>query len=75
VSAADQQITSENQEVVFDVVADEKCAPGSQKNLFCAVDIAQNGQTIPHTIAQGGILRIVPPKKTAPSVAAAEKNK
>jgi hypothetical protein len=39
------------------------------------VDIAQNGQTIPHTIAQGGILRIVPPKKTAPSVAAAEKNK
>jgi hypothetical protein len=75
VTAADQEITRDTQEIVFDVVADAKCAIGSHKNLFCAVDIVQNGQAIPHTIAQGGILRIVPPKKTEASVAAAEKSK
>lgn len=77
VSVADREITSADQEVVFKLQANEKCATGSHKNLFCAVDIRQNGQVIPHTIAQGGILRIVPPKKDkeAPKVAAAAKNK
>jgi len=75
VSATDQEITQDDQEVVFDVVADAKCATGSHKNLFCAVEINQNGQVIPHTIAQGGILRIVPPKKQEASVATAAKDK
>jgi hypothetical protein len=74
VSVADREITSADQEVVFKLQANEKCATGSHKNLFCAVDVQQNGQVIPHTIAQGGILRIVPPKKDA-NVAAAEKKK
>jgi hypothetical protein len=75
VSVADREITSADQEVVFKLQANEKCATGSHKNLFCAVEVRQNGQVIPHTIAQGGILRIVPPKKDAANVAAAEKKK
>jgi len=75
VSVADREITSADQEVVFKLQANENCPTGSHKNLFCAVDVQQNGQVIPHTIAQGGILRIVPPKKDAPNVAAAEKKK
>jgi Bacterial pre-peptidase C-terminal domain len=75
VSVADREITSADQEVVFKLQANEKCGTGSHKNLFCAVDVQQNGQIIPHTIAQGGILRIVPPKKDAANVAAAEKKK
>jgi hypothetical protein len=75
VSVADREITSADQEAVFKLQANEKCATGSHKNLFCAVDVQQNGQVIPHTIAQGGILRIVPPKKDAAKVAVAEKKK
>ncbi len=75
VTAADREITSADQEVVFKIEADAKCSTGSHKNLFCAVDVQQSGQTIPHTIAQGGILRIVPPKKEDAKIAAAEKKK
>jgi hypothetical protein len=75
VSVADREITSADQEVVFKLQANEKCSTGSHKNLFCAVDVQQNGQVIPHTIAQGGILRIVPPKKDDPKITAAEKKK
>ena len=45
---------------------------GSYRNLFCAVDVPEAGRVIPHTIAAGGILRVVPPKKAEASVAAAE---
>jgi hypothetical protein len=75
VSVADREITSADLEVVFKLQANEKCSTGSHKNLFCAVDVQQNGQVIPHTIAQGGILRIVPPKKENPKIVAAEKKK
>lgn len=75
VTASDKEITSADQEVVFKIEADAKCSTGSHKNLFCAVDVQQNGQVIPHTIAQGGILRIVPPKKDDAKIAAAEKKK
>ena len=74
-TAADREITSTNEEVVFKIEADAKCSTGSHKNLFCAVDVQQNGQLIPHNIAQGGILRIVPPKKDDAKIAAAEKKK
>jgi hypothetical protein len=73
VSAPEQEITKGDQEVVFDVTAEATCHTGSFKNLFCAVDVKENGQVIPHTIARGGILRVVPPKKTEAKVAAAEK--
>jgi hypothetical protein len=39
------------------------------------VDVKQNGETISHTIANGGILRIVPPKKEDNKVAVAQTKK
>jgi hypothetical protein len=69
VTAPDKEITKEDREVVFDVTVDPKCSLGSHKNLFCAVDVKQDGQVIPHTIAAGGILRIVPKKKEETKVA------
>jgi len=65
VTAPEREITKDDQEIVFDVTVEEKCGTGSHKNLFCALEINQSGQAIPHTIATGGILRIVPPKKEA----------
>jgi len=70
VTAPEKTVTEDNQEVVFDLTVDPKCRAGSYKNLFCAVDVPQNGQMIPHTIAAGGILRVVPPKKAESRVAA-----
>jgi len=76
VTTPEQEISSTNSEVVFDITVDAQCSPGSHKNLFCAVDIKQGEDLIPHTIAAGGILRIVPPKKTESKVASVEgKNK
>jgi hypothetical protein len=73
VASSEKEITKDDQEVVFDLTVDPKAATGSHKNLFCAVDVKKDGQVIPHTIAQGGILRIVQPKKTDATVAAGEK--
>lgn len=72
ISAAEQQITTNNQEVTFDLTVDPKCSTGPCKNLFCAVDVKENGQVIPHTIASGGILRVVAPKKGETKVAKVE---
>ena len=63
VSAPEREVTKDDQEVVFDVAVEPGCPTGSHKNLFCALEIQENGQPIPHTLAGGGILRIVPPKK------------
>jgi len=63
VTAPDREITKDDQEITFDVAVDPKCATGSHKNLFCVLEVRQNGQVIPHTIAPRGILRIVPEKK------------
>jgi hypothetical protein len=65
VTAEEKEISSSDQEVVFDLTADDQCPVGSHKNLFCALDIKQGDDLIPHVIATGGILRIVPPKKAA----------
>lgn len=64
ITAPEREITKDDQEAVFDLAVDPKCAPGSYKNLFCAVEVNSHGQVIPHNIAYGGILRVVPPKKT-----------
>jgi Bacterial pre-peptidase C-terminal domain len=70
VSAPEKTITKDDQEVEFDLTVDSKCPTGSYRNLFCAVDVPEGGRVIPHTIAGGGILRVVPPKKEEPRVAA-----
>ena len=75
VTASEKEISAADQEVIFDLKVDLKCPIGSHKNLFCAVDVKQNGQIIPHTIASGGILRITPPKKEAAKIAAVAETK
>jgi hypothetical protein len=73
VSCPDREITKNDQEVEFEVTADPASRPQSFKNLFCTVDLKEHGEVIRHTIAQGGILRLVPPKKSEANVAATEK--
>jgi len=63
VASPEMEITKDDQKVSFKLAVDPKCSPGSFRNLFCAVEVAQAGQVIPQHIAAGGILRIVPPKR------------
>ena len=69
VTAQETEITRDDQKISFDLTVDPKCPPGSFKNLFCAVDVPNDGQVIPHNIAAGGILRIVPAKREPTRVA------
>jgi len=71
VSCTEREITKDDQEVVFDVTADAACQPGSFKNLFCNVDIKRQSEIIRHSIAYGGIIRVVPPKKVETNLATA----
>jgi len=63
VTAPEKEITSQDHSVTFELAVDPKCAPGSFRNLFCAVDVVQAGEVIPHHIASGGILRVRPEKR------------
>ena len=65
VTAPEMQISSTDQEIVFEVTVDAKAAPGSSKTLFCSADIKSNSQIIPHSLGSGGILRITAPGKGA----------
>ena len=73
VCAQEQELTKDDKEVVFDLQADSGCPPGSFKNLFCRVELKDQGEVVQQNIASGGILRIVPPKKSSEKLAAAEK--
>jgi hypothetical protein len=75
VTAVEQTLTKDSQEVVFNLKVDPNCSAGSYKNLFCALDVPQGGRVIPHAIAHGGILRVVPPKKADTTVAAVGQEK
>ena len=72
VTAPEKTIAKDDEEVVFDVTVDPNCPAGLYRNLFCAVDVPQDGRLIPHTIAEGGIPRRCPPKKVDARVAAAQ---
>jgi hypothetical protein len=63
ITAPEGEITSDDPKVTFNLSVSPNCPPGSFKNLFCALAVPNDGQTIPHNIAAGGILRIVPAKK------------
>jgi hypothetical protein len=65
VSVPEQQITKDDQQVVFGIQVDPTCPTGSHKNLFCTVALHRDGEVIPHNVGRGGIVRIVPPKKPA----------
>lgn len=73
VTATEKEIKTNDTEVVFDLTVETNCPVGSFKNLFCTADIKDKDTIIPHAIAHGGILRIVPPKKAEPTLAAGGK--
>lgn len=70
VTTAEREITRADKEVAFPLTVATNCPFGSHKALVCAVEVPQAGQFIPHTIAAGGILRIVPPKRPETNVVA-----
>jgi hypothetical protein len=74
ITAPEAQVSKDNKEIAFELKVDPQCPPGSYKNLFCTVDIRQSEGTIPHVIAPGGVVRVVPPKQdeTAKQVAASK---
>ena len=72
VTAPDVDITKEDQKVAFPLAIDAKCTPGPTRTVICAVDIKQDGQVIPQTVASGGILRIVPLKREPAKLAAVQ---
>jgi hypothetical protein len=63
ITAPDVEITKESSEAVFPLTIDPKIALGSHKALFCSVDIRKDNESILHSIANRGVLRVVPPKK------------
>lgn len=70
VTAPEAQITKDDKEAVFNLAIDPKCSVGSHKALFCRVTFKNGEESIVQEIAKGGVLRIVPPKKTDAKVAA-----
>jgi Bacterial pre-peptidase C-terminal domain len=60
VTAADREITKDDTEVKFEVLADKSSPVARHGSLFCQVAVPQNGETILQSFAQGGILRIDP---------------
>ncbi len=69
VTAPEKEITKDDQKISFELAVSTNCIPGSFRNLFCGVEVVQDGAVIPQSIAAGGILRIVPPKREPVKVA------
>ncbi len=72
VTATDAQITSADKEVTIKLKIGEKVSPASYRNFLCAADVVHNGQTIPHNLASGAVIRVVPPKAGATKQVAAK---
>lgn len=64
--ASEASISSEDKQVVVELKVDPTLAPGSYRNFLCSADVVHNGQIIPHNLAAGAVIRVVPPKKNAP---------
>ena len=63
ITAADVNITSADKEVVIILKVDASVAPGSYRNFLCSADVMHNAHVIPHNLAAGAVIRVVPPKK------------
>ena len=58
------QITSKDQQVVFQIESDADALTGLYKEIFCEVTVAENGQSVRQQTGSG-ILRIDPARTTA----------
>ncbi|HMJ91160.1 MAG TPA: PPC domain-containing protein, partial [Candidatus Acidoferrum sp.] len=72
VIASDAEITSADKEVIIKLKIGEKVPHASYRNFLCAADVIHNGQTIPHNLASGAVIRVVPPKSGATKQVAAK---
>jgi hypothetical protein len=62
INASEAEITSADKEVTIKLKVGEKVAAASYRNFMCAADVVHNGQKIPHNLASGAVIRVVPPK-------------
>ena len=66
---AEKTFTKGDTELIFPVKTATDTPKGQHKNVFCYVEIPENGQMIPHNVGHGGVFRVdppPPPKKDAP---------
>ncbi len=63
ITASDAQISSTDKEVTITLKVDASIAPGSYRNFICSADVIHNAHVIPHNLAAGAVIRVVPPKK------------
>ena len=71
-STKEMEIGAEDKELRFPVVTAADSPVGKHQNLFCQAIIIENGMPIPHTIGQGGVLRIDPPPPAPPPAVVAK---
>lgn len=69
ITAETVEITKDMTEVVIPVTVPADARTGKHSNLFCRVNIPQDAFIIPHTIGQGGTLRVNPAAKVKPDAA------
>jgi len=61
--AAPVNITKDTKEIVIPITVPANARIGKHGNLFCRIQVPQAKMIIPHTIGQGGTLRVNPPPK------------
>jgi hypothetical protein len=66
------EIGAEDKELRFPVTTAADAPVGKHQNLFCQAIIIENGAPIPHTVGQGGVIRIDPPPPAPPPAAVAK---
>jgi hypothetical protein len=65
-TAPDAQVTSSDQQIVFNVMTANNTPVGQHGSLFCQAGVMKDGEPIIHNLARGGVLRVdapPPPKK------------
>jgi hypothetical protein len=63
ITASEAFITSTDKEVTIKLKVDSTMSLGSYRNFLCSADVMHSGQVIPHNLAAGAVIRVVPPKK------------
>ncbi|HEX2749939.1 MAG TPA: hypothetical protein VHM91_18160, partial [Verrucomicrobiales bacterium] len=71
-STVEKEISADDKELRFPVTTAPDSPTGKHQNLFCQAIIMENGNPIPHTVAQGGVLRIDPPPPAPPPAVVAK---
>ncbi len=71
-STKEMEIGAEDKELRFPVTTAADSPVGKHQNLFCQAIVMENGVPIPHTIGQGGVIRIDPPPPAPPPAAVAK---